>query len=742
MAIKETVFTLDLTREGRHPVVKFRLNDNKVQKITFRLTNNGREIDLEREMGDQFKPVFECIFRDKTFKRDEDRGNWEIKRDTTGKFPLYTFTYYLTDEVINKSGIACYYFALETPEGLRISTPTLKMVIDCDFKEDGKPSENYVSEFEKLLKEAERVKQTIKDLDETLKEVLDGGASITEVIRARENAEGIYFKDLKDRLDDNDKNYKKLSKEINESRKDVNGNHHESLNQRLNYDYEEVMKQIGYIKFDVRRFGAKLNGEDDDTQPIQKTINHVSSLGGGVVLIPYTKNGCKIIQGEIVIPSNIRIIGQNTKLFITPSETNKSIFKSDMRSYDENIAIKNFNFISSNEKERANGRGQSGSNISAIQLSNVKNITIEDVYFENCEFGIKVDVNGRGIHFKNLSASGTYQPLYFSNCKYIKGKDVIFDRTGMKNSLDHHVYINNGTSHLSIIDLIFIGGNGYAIDAKDDSAVSPSTNLYFENITGENIGGFIVAERKSEVVASNFKLKIDKGNASKNIFGILNDGKIRASNFEVTGGGTLFAALDSPNGEITVDNGVVDRLSTRLIISNSLKHIKASHIKFSDIISDDGVGIFNMDGYSVSLLEFYNCHFVFKSTPSNDPMSHRKNVTRYYDCIFDANVDIATFSYTHPQGESMFKNCLSRGSFARFEWSGSTGKVSIYDCIDERDNSIFNSKYAIKKLYGIGSPEGVYTAPIGSEFFRVDGGTGTARYLKEIGSGNTGWIAK
>ncbi|PEJ92567.1 hypothetical protein, partial [Bacillus wiedmannii] len=61
MAIKETNFTLDLTREGKYPVVKFRLNDNKVQKITFRLTNDGRDVDLEKEMGDQFKPVFECI---------------------------------------------------------------------------------------------------------------------------------------------------------------------------------------------------------------------------------------------------------------------------------------------------------------------------------------------------------------------------------------------------------------------------------------------------------------------------------------------------------------------------------------------------------------------------------------------------------------------------------------------------------------------------------------------------------
>lgn len=197
MTIKETVFTLDLTREGKHPVVKFRLNDNKVQKITFRLTNNGREIDLEREIGDQFKPVFECIFHDKTFKRDADQGNWEIKR--AGKF--YTFAYYLTSEVINKSGIACYYFALETPEGIRISTHTLKMVIDCDFKEGGKPSENYISEFDKLKKEADSYRQIVKDLDKTLKEVLAGGASITEVIESREDWSGKKYKNLKDRLD-------------------------------------------------------------------------------------------------------------------------------------------------------------------------------------------------------------------------------------------------------------------------------------------------------------------------------------------------------------------------------------------------------------------------------------------------------------------------------------------------------------------------------------------------------------
>jgi hypothetical protein len=43
---------------------------------------------------------------------------------------------------------------------------------------------------------------------------------------------------------------------------------------------------------------------------------------------------------------------------------------------------------------------------------------------------------------------------------------------------------------------------------------------------------------------------------------------------------------------------------------------------------------------------------------------------------------------------------------------------------------------------GTGSPESVWTAPIGSRFMRTDGGAATTFYVKESGTGNTGWVAK
>lgn len=43
---------------------------------------------------------------------------------------------------------------------------------------------------------------------------------------------------------------------------------------------------------------------------------------------------------------------------------------------------------------------------------------------------------------------------------------------------------------------------------------------------------------------------------------------------------------------------------------------------------------------------------------------------------------------------------------------------------------------------GTGTPEAAVTAPVGSMFMRIDGGAGTSFYVKESGTGNTGWVGK
>lgn len=48
----------------------------------------------------------------------------------------------------------------------------------------------------------------------------------------------------------------------------------------------------------------------------------------------------------------------------------------------------------------------------------------------------------------------------------------------------------------------------------------------------------------------------------------------------------------------------------------------------------------------------------------------------------------------------------------------------------------------IRILSGSGTPEGSVTAAIGSIYLRTNGGAATTLYVKESGTGNTGWAAK
>ncbi len=44
--------------------------------------------------------------------------------------------------------------------------------------------------------------------------------------------------------------------------------------------------------------------------------------------------------------------------------------------------------------------------------------------------------------------------------------------------------------------------------------------------------------------------------------------------------------------------------------------------------------------------------------------------------------------------------------------------------------------------YCTGTPEGAVTAPVGTLAVRSDGGASTTLYVKQSGTGNTGWVAK
>ena len=88
------------------------------------------------------------------------------------------------------------------------------------------------------------------------------------------------------------------------------------------------------------------------------------------------------------------------------------------------------------------------------------------------------------------------------------------------------------------------------------------------------------------------------------------------------------------------------------------------------------------------------------------------------------------------------------GSASAFTTTFAKGAASAHGVIVEGNlvstTAVYPS-YPTSNSYissGAGSPEGVVTAAKGSLFLRNDGGAGTSLYVKESGTGNTGWVGK
>ena len=73
---------------------------------------------------------------------------------------------------------------------------------------------------------------------------------------------------------------------------------------------------------------------------------------------------------------------------------------------------------------------------------------------------------------------------------------------------------------------------------------------------------------------------------------------------------------------------------------------------------------------------------------------------------------------------------------------GTTGARVNKGWFDDADVASTITLGAVSISVGSGTPEAAVTAVIGSTFHRTDGGAATSFYVKESGTGNTGWVAK
>lgn len=113
---------------------------------------------------------------------------------------------------------------------------------------------------------------------------------------------------------------------------------------------------------------------------------------------------------------------------------------------------------------------------------------------------------------------------------------------------------------------------------------------------------------------------------------------------------------------------------------------------------------------------------------------------------------LATFAGAIAATVGTFSGNVAAGGASQFYWaarstlgSPSDGKIQLgnYNTNGFTALETFSGAGTVIGWYqGTGSPEAVVTARIGSFYSRYDGGAATSFYVKESGTGNTGWVAK
>jgi hypothetical protein len=127
-----------------------------------------------------------------------------------------------------------------------------------------------------------------------------------------------------------------------------------------------------------------------------------------------------------------------------------------------------------------------------------------------------------------------------------------------------------------------------------------------------------------------------------------------------------------------------------------------------------------------------------------NPISGQRNMSRYAPTFSptSGSASLNGFLLEGTINQTGGANGITRGLFINPTLTSAADFRAI-----EYGNGLFvvRSSGQVTSLYqrfGSGSPEGVVTAPVGAFYSRTDGGAGTSLYVKESGTGNTGWVSK
>jgi len=388
----------------------------------------------------------------------------------------------------------------------------------------------------------------------------------------------------------------------------------------------------------------------------------------------------------------------------------------------ENNALETYNwkgFYAANSAHtqmvRCHSNGGSSSHASHY-ISGGNDCEILDCSHTGSGFGIKCFQSARPT-IRNFTCPSAYSAVYVQGCIgfTIDGVDA--------NSPTHGTIYVEGVASYPTSGIVRgvkakraaagTTGNhlGVYISGAGTGTVSnvKVTECYFENMLyGVHVVNTGIAQTEIEIVGNEFKNTGQYG-----ILGYIGSGKISDNLIEMDGVGVEAAVFVNRDGATTTGTLEIARNEFKGCTGDNIQIGEGGRLAYRSINIKDNRGT----GGTVFL--DYQGNANSADTVSFLEVTGNSHTGLTSGCTFTFNTTTAT----RLRNEN---NSFLNGSY-----------VPVADSYTNLTNLSI-----VGVLTHSGTPEGNFAAPIAAQFRRTDGGAATSLYIKESGTGNTGWAAK